>query len=280
MQKILDIIVNSVKIGFYTFFILGVIVVFRYCIGIGYFPAGLDVGNVLLFLLVAICFAIIFVFSFLLIGSVSVFLVWLIRGAVNRILSLARFFPDIKVYQIRPIKVSTELLILLGFLTTIIASGVVYVGFNSYVISTISTISAISVIIATLLFSSEDREPMIHTIAWDFQSEEGQRRIYSVGSVLLVMLVILFVPTDKFFQLSKTALIMTSVSKMHVDVYLDSNMKSIFGNVKTKNKDYVVLNDVEILWTGVGSKSVIEVEIDGEPRKLVVNTNEMSFSYQ
>ena len=280
MQNILDIIANSVKIGFYVFFILGVIVVFRYCIRIGYFPAGLDVGNVLLFLLVAICFAIISVVYFLLIGSVSVFLVWLIRGAVNGILSLIRYFTNGKVYRIDRIKVSTGLLIPLGLLTTIIALGVVSVGFTSYVKSTISTIGIISIIIAFLFSSSEGREPIIHTIAWDFQSEEGQRRIYSVGSVLLVMLFVLFVTTDKFFQLSKAALIMTSVSKRHVDVYLDNKMQSMFDNAKTVNKDYLVLNDVEILWTGVGSRSVIEVVIDGKTSKFVVNTDEMLFSYK
>ena len=280
MQKTLDLVMKSVAVVFFVFFLVGGIVVFRYCIGIGYLPAGINIGDSLFFLSVAISFAIVFLVYLVLIFSISLFFVWLIRVPLNWILSLAKFISNSNEYQIGRINASIELLFLCGFITAIIAIGLVFIELNDYVISTLTIIGSVSFAIGLCLIESKDREPLKDTIAWDFQSREGRRRISLTGSLLVFMAIILLVPSERFFQLSRLALIQIGVSKRHADVYLDSKIGAEFNGVGTVNDDYTILKDVEILWTGLGSRSVIMVEVNGEPRKIVVNTNDMLFSYK
>ena len=279
MQKILDIVVNSAKIGFHIFFVVGVIVISRYCIGIGYFPAGLDVGDVLLILLVAIFFGLIFVVYFLSICSVSLFLVWCFRCPINWMLSLIRLLPSRKMFQIYQINLPIGILIFGGILIAIFIWVSYVIGLNDYVRETIYTVVGISLSIIFLLLLSEDREPAIHTIAWDYQSREGQQRVNSIVILLICALTIINIPSDRSFQFSRLALIKTSVAKLQAEIYLDRKMESVFNGVGTVNNDYLIIKNADILWTGVGSRSVIEVEINDNPRRFVVNTDEMLFSY-
>ena len=277
MQKILEIVVYSAKIGFYIFLLLGGLVVLRYCIGIGYFPAGIDVGDGLFLLSTAIIFAIIVIVSFLSIIYVSTFIVRLLSYPINWLLSLAGFLLKRKMPQINRIDVAFTLS---GGIVTIFYALLFFsLGLNIVVISMLVFILIFTIAIGLSLLVFENREPLIHTIAWDFQSREGQQRVFSIVIVMFCALSILYVPSKEVFQLSKFALMQIGVVKRHADIYLDRQMEPVFkGAGKVKN-GYLIIKDADILWTGVGSRSVIEVEINGKPRKFVLNSNEISFSY-
>lgn len=69
------------------------------------------------------------------------------------------------------------------------------------------------------------------------------------------------------------------ISVKNADLYLDKITEPIFHGVGDVNNDYMILKNVNVLWTGVGSETVIEVKIDNKKRKYVLKTNELSFSY-
>ena len=85
--------------------------------------------------------------------------------------------------------------------------------------------------------------------------------------------------TGSFIHLSKITITSMGISVKNADIYLDQKTESIFGRVDEVNNDYVILKDVKVLWTGVGSGTVIEVEIDNEPRNYRLKTDEILFSY-
>ena len=278
MQKILDMVMKGVTIVFFLFFIVGGIVVLRYCNLIGYFPTGLNVGDSLFFISVAISFSIVYIAYLLFISSVCLFLVWFLFCAVELFSFLSRVMCKTKMPHFDHVK-SRLLFIATFFVTVFFAWLVSELGFNDFVIAMLASIPVISILIGFLLWSPEDSEPLIYAKFWDCQLPHERKRVTVQGIVMLLIFFYPLVFSEAQFQVSKIAFNEIGVAKKHVDIYVDSKMEHVFNRSDAWNDEHFFVENTDILWTGVGSRSVIEVKIDGEPHRFVVNTDELSFSY-
>ena len=275
-----EIILKILVIIFFGIFILGGIIVLRYCIGIGYFPVGISVGDSLFFLSVAISFTIVATVYTASVIFISLFIVWLFMVLMNSLLSCVSSVSKSKLPQINLIDAVHKTALLFGAVFTVLFFvSVIFVGLNDVILSTIVFIFSITLILGFLLLTFEDKEPKISAIVRIFQLPEERRNAYIKSILLFCMLIILVVPTEQFYHLSKISLIMISVSKRNVDIYLDGKMKPILYGIDPVDNDGFLIENSDILWTGVGSRSVIKVKIDKKTRKIVVNTSDMSFSY-
>ena len=280
MQKTLDMIIKAVTIIFFLFFIVGGIVVLSYCIRIGYFPTGIDVGDSLFFISVALRFTFLYVVFVICISAMSLFLFRFFILIIDKIFLRDETLLKRKVSQIiRFDPVLKPLIIAGGLVTVFFALLFLALGFNNFVISMLASILTISFIIGILLWPPENMEPLINARFRDFQVAEERRRVFAKGIFLISIFFSPMVFSEIYLEVSRLAFLQIGVAKRNADIYLDRKMEPIFDGVGTVSKDYLILKNEEILWTGVGSKSVIQVKIGEKPRKFVVNTNEMSFSY-
>ena len=90
MKELLEISTKLLKFFFLLSFIVGGVIVLTYCIRIGYFPAGIGVGDSLFFIAVAMGFSFIYVVYLGSVSATSLLVVWVLRRPINLVISHSR----------------------------------------------------------------------------------------------------------------------------------------------------------------------------------------------
>ena len=87
MNDLLEISTKLLKLLFFMSFFVGGVIVLTYFIRIGYFPAGIGVGDSLFFIAVAMWFSFVYVVYIGCVSAVGLLMVWIFRIPINWILS-------------------------------------------------------------------------------------------------------------------------------------------------------------------------------------------------
>lgn len=282
MNKILDIVEKIFKIVFFISFFVGGIVVLIYCIRIGYMPAGIGVGDSLFFIAIAMWFSFIYVLYFGCISATSLLVVWVVKLPINRIFSLSKALFNCKERRINEFDWSLYPLLLGGLIFALALYKVIDLPeLRGFVTSTGYLVVAISVSLVVSLIIHQDLEALFNAIRRNLESLKGCWKRYVM---IIPLLVIFFSPLVVYpeisKQMSKAAFGGLGVSVKNAEIYLDRKKEPLFyGGETTVSNDHLILKDVDILWTGVGNGTVIEIKINNEPRKYVLKTSEILFSY-
>ena len=203
MQKMLDMIIKGVTIIFFLFFIVGGIVVLSYCITIGYFPTGIDVGDSLFFISVALRFTVLYV-VFVIYISMSLFLFWFVKLIIDKVFLRGETLLKRKVSQINRFDPVLKPLIIAGGLVTVsFALLFLALGFNDFVISMLASILTISLIIGILIWPPENMEPLITARFRDFQVAEERRRVFAKGIFLISIFFSPMVFSEIYLEVSR-----------------------------------------------------------------------------
>ena len=130
-----------------------------------------------------------------------------------------------------------------------------------------------------LLIACRDEEPFINAKLLNLESLRERQK----GNVKIFLLFFMtFVPlvySEVSYQVSKIVFTQIGVSVRSAEIYMDKKMESVFYGLGTVKCSYFILKEVNVLWTGVGSGTVVEVEVNNKLRKYVLKTNEITFSY-
>lgn len=279
MKDILDIATKLFKIVFYISFIVGGIVVFAYCIRIGYLPRDIGFGDGLFFIAVAMWFSLFYVLYLACISATSLLVVWIVRIPINWVYSLTKVKAlfNCEEPRINRFDWSLYLLLVAGALFALgLYTLSYYQELRGFVISTAHIVVVFFFITAALLTACRGEEPLINSKLWNLKSQKER------GIIIVIIFLVFVSPltySEVFHQMSRSVFTQIGLSVKHAEIYLDKEKKPMFNGFGIVKDDYLILKDVNVLWTGVGSETVVEVEINNEPRKYVLKTNELSFSY-
>ena len=282
MKELLEISTKLFKFIFFLSFFVGGVIVLTYCIRIGYFPAGIGVGDSLFFIAVAMGFSFIYVLYLGSVSATSLLVVWVFRVPISWVFShsKARVLFDCNEPRINRFDRSSYLLLLGGLL---FALGLYILSYfpeiRDFVISTACLVLIFVFIMVLLLMACRDEEPLINAKLLNLESlKERQRRNVKIF-LLFCMTFVPLVYSEVSYQVSKIVFTQIGVSVKNAEIYMDKKMKPKFYGVGKVKDDYLILEDVKILWTGVGSGTVVEVKVNNKLRKYVLKTNEITFSY-
>ena len=198
---------------------------------------------------------------------------------LNKVSSLAKVRFNKNVPQIKKIDSSLELFIylLIGLIALLLYIIIYFSGNQDFASAIAWSVLFVSLMLGLLLLYPENIEPHINAKMWNFDTPLERRRGITKNSFILFMLLSPLVMAGVFIHLSEMTITQMGISVNNADIYMEKKVEPLFSGAREVNKDYLILRDVNILWTGVGSETVVEVEINNEPRKYVLKTNELSF---
>ena len=280
MKEKLDITMKSLTVIYLFSFLCGGLVVLCYCLSIDYFPSGVNLGDSLFFISVAIMFSVVYAFYFGFLYGLSLLLVSVIRVPFNMASSLARVRFKKNALQIK--KFGSWLALFICLVIGLLAISIYLLIFSSgnldFARAIRWSILFVSLALILLLLYSEDIEPHINAKMWGSETPHEQRRGIVKIIFILFMLLSPLVLTGSFIHLTKMTITSMGISVKNADIYFDTNV-SKFDSADAKNNDYPSFNNVTILWTGIGDGTVVEVKVNDKLRRYVLKTNEITFSY-
>ena len=282
MNDLLEISTKLLKFLFFISFLVGGVIVLTYFIRIGYFPAGIGVGDSLFFIAVAMWFSFVYITYIGCLSAACLSMVWIFRIPINWILSLTktRVLFDCDKPRINRFDRSFSLMLLGGLSVVLILLILSFdPEYREFVKSTASSALIFVFIMVLLLASCPDEEPIINAKLLNIESlKERQKR----NAKIFLLFCMIFTPlvfSEVHFHLSKIVFARMGVSVKDAEIYIDKKMEAIFYGQGTLADDYFILKEVNVLWTGVGSGTVVEVKVNNKLRKYVLKTNEITYSY-
>lgn len=273
MKERLDLIMKALTIAFFSFFVVGGVVVLRYCLSINYYPKGVSITDGIFFICVAIVFLMYFMFFSLVHFSIGLLVYKSIRSFINFSM---RFLPREKPSHLIDIAKEYKTVLIFGAIS--ILSLPIFYFYNQFIATDIIQSSFSSLVLIVFLhFCTPKNSALISTPLTDLNSEEGDNK---VRVKILFLSLIVFCPliiTSALFNLSVMTMKNIGIASENVNVMVSNEVCNILAQ-GCSDTGYSEVKNVTVLWSAVGQGTVIQ--LPNEERTIyVLNDDDVYRSY-
>ena len=276
MDRILERSIKIASLIFLLFFVMGGIVSLRYCININFFPSGISIVDSLFFLAASIMFFVNYGGLSFLAMLLGLLILFIMRPLLNSMLS--RWGPNDS-RCITPIHSSISAGIPAG-LITIIALVFFYIkDETTFEMLLFSSILCFPILL--ILHTSKNHNPPLINIRIFNNGNPHERNPRIAKIALLSSLMLIPLISGGFLVASRMTISSMGIAIKHADVYIDKQLLPMFNDIKfEEHNDVIEIKDVNVLWNGVGNRTLIEVNVENHTRKKIVDSSKITFSYK
>jgi OOP family OmpA-OmpF porin len=249
LKEVLDNLENYGALTVKLIIALGVIVVFSYCaFQINFFPTGLTIGDSLVFIFIALGFGVFYLF-------------WLLL-AYTAVYSLAYFKINKSAFC------SSESLLMFFLGIFIIALLGIYIYWVGDFMSILAPLMSGSLLIITTSFWNTEKG----TLSDEEYSTKKKRRI-QIG--IFAVLIVPLIAVSAISEFVNGSIRILGIQQKHKSIVLDKNNFKVIQDVAkelnlpiygcvTNGKQSNIVHNFNILWHGLGERSLVEVLIPKE----------------